>query len=143
MANKTANKTYLALDIGTQRIGVAIGQSNSRLPRPLTILLNTETIMEQINQLIQLHEASGLVVGVPRGLDGQTTDQTRFTEKFIKSLMEKVTIPIYKQDEAVTSKQAETELITRGKPYSKADIDALAATYILDDFLQQPNIKAS
>ncbi|MGD0284429.1 MAG: Holliday junction resolvase RuvX [Candidatus Saccharimonadales bacterium] len=142
MANISANKTYLALDIGTQRIGVAIGQSSNRLPRPLTVLQNTDTIIEQINQLIQLHKASGLVIGVPRGLDGQTTNQTRYTEDFIKSLTGRIVIPVYKQDEAVTSKQAEAELVARGKPYSKADIDALAATYILDDFLQQPTIEA-
>jgi putative Holliday junction resolvase len=143
MANNTADKTYLALDIGSQRIGVAIAQSNSRLPQPLTVLQHTETIFDQISQLIQIHKASGLIIGVPRDLNGQITNQTRFTEAFIKSLTEKITIPVYKQDEAVTSKQAETELIARGKPYSKADIDALAATYILDDFLQQPKIEAS
>jgi RNase H-fold protein (predicted Holliday junction resolvase) len=43
----------------------------------------------------------------------------------------------------VTSKQAEAELSSRGKPYSKADIDALAATYILDDFLHQLKIGPS
>jgi putative Holliday junction resolvase len=143
MANNTANKIYLALDIGSQRIGVAIAYSNSRLPQPLTVLQHTETIFDQINQLIQLHKASGLIIGIPRGLDGQITNQTRSTEAFIKSLTKKITIPVYKQDEAVTSKQAEAELIARGKPYSKADIDALAATYILDDFLQQPKIETS
>jgi RNase H-fold protein (predicted Holliday junction resolvase) len=39
------------------------------------------------------------------------------------------------QDEAVTSKRAEAELEARGKPYQRGDIDALAATYILEDFL--------
>jgi RNase H-fold protein (predicted Holliday junction resolvase) len=39
------------------------------------------------------------------------------------------------QDEAVTSKQAVSELISRGKAYVKEDIDALAAAYILEDYL--------
>ncbi len=41
------------------------------------------------------------------------------------------------QDEAVTSKHAEAELESRGKPYERGDIDALAATYILQDWLAE------
>jgi RNase H-fold protein (predicted Holliday junction resolvase) len=41
------------------------------------------------------------------------------------------------QDEAATSRQAESELQARGKPYSKEDIDALSATYILEDFISE------
>ena len=66
MASPKANKTYLALDIGKQRIGVAIAHSDSRLPQPLSVILNTETIFEQLSQLIEQHDAVGLVVGVPR-----------------------------------------------------------------------------
>ena len=122
---------------------MAIAHSDSRLPQPLSVILNTETIFEQLSQLIEQHDAVGLVVGVPRGLNHQETDQTRYTLDFIDLLEKNFAIPVYKQDEAVTSKQAEAELSSRGKPYSKADIDALAATYILDDFLHQLKIGPS
>ena len=141
MASPDANKTYLALDIGKQRIGVAIAHSVSRLPRPLTVIANTDTILDEISQLIRQHHAAGLVVGVPRGLNGQETDQTRYTLDFINRLVKNFNIPVHQQDEAVTSQQAETELLSRRKPYSKADIDALAATYILDDFLHSLKIE--
>jgi RNase H-fold protein (predicted Holliday junction resolvase) len=55
-------------------------------------------------------------------------------------LEKNIDIPVYRQDEAVTSLQATAELSSRGKPYSKAAIDALAATYILDDFLHSLKI---
>jgi putative Holliday junction resolvase len=142
MASLTTDKTYLAIDIGSRRIGVAIAQSNSCLPQPLTTLTHTDKVIDQLTQLIRLHKVSGLVVGVPRGLDGQITDQTRYTEAFVEALAKVISIPVYKQDEAVTSKQAEAELTTRNKPYSKGDVDALAATYILDDFLQQSKIES-
>ncbi len=143
MADLNANKTYLALDVGARRIGVAIAQTVNRLPKPLTVLQNTDTIFDELKQLIKSHNASGLVVGVPRGLEGQITSQTLYTKEFISNLSKMIKIPVYKQDEAVTSKQAETELNERGRPYSKADIDALAATYILDDFMQQLKIESS
>jgi RNase H-fold protein (predicted Holliday junction resolvase) len=41
----------------------------------------------------------------------------------------------------LTSKLAETELEKRGKPYKKSDIDALAATYILDDYISAHQVK--
>jgi putative Holliday junction resolvase len=69
-------------------------------------------------------------------MQGQSTDQTRTVEAFGKQLEERLTIPLYWIDEALTSQKAEIELRSRGKPYSKGDIDALAATYILEDFLK-------
>jgi putative Holliday junction resolvase len=72
---------------------------------------------------------------LPRGLDGQETTQTKIVEAFIYQLKSKIDLPIHIQDEAVTSKQAEAELQARGQGYNKEDIDALAATYILQDWL--------
>jgi putative Holliday junction resolvase len=76
---------------------------------------------------------------LPRGLDGQSTSQTSATEKFVDQLRGQVSLPIHLQDEALTSKQAEAELRSRGAGHAKADIDALAATYILQDFLTSYN----
>jgi RNase H-fold protein (predicted Holliday junction resolvase) len=52
-------------------------------------------------------------------------------------LGQKLPLPISWQDEAVTSVRAEEELRARGKPYVREDIDALAATYILEDYLHE------
>ena len=129
-------RTILALDIGSVRIGVAIATSVSRLPRPLLTLTRSAETVEDIKKLISEQGITDLVVGVPRGLDGQTTEQTRATLTFIEQL-EDIGVPIHQQDEAVTSHQAKEELNSRGKPYEKGDIDALAATYILEDFLKE------
>ena len=82
------------------------------------------------------HEAVALVVGLPRGLDGQETAQTQTVRDFAAQLREHVAVPMFWQDEALTSQKAEDELSLRKKPFAKGDVDALAATYILDDFLQ-------
>ena len=141
MASDSAVKTYLALDIGLQRTGVAIAQSDSRLPKPLAVIFNNGNFVDQLKQLIQINNVNELVIGIPHGLDGQSTEQTRYTEEFVLTLTKDIDLPIHKQDEAVTSVQAEKELINRGKHYSKGDVDSLAATYILDDFLQQSRIE--
>ena len=79
---------------------------------------------------------TALVVGLPRNLQGDRTEQTGFSETFGNQLTEHFSLPVYYQDEALTSHKAEEELRQRGVDYQRGDIDALAATYILDDFLK-------
>lgn len=128
--------SVLALDVGAKRIGVAIANAAARIASPLTTLDATQTSWEDIARLVDEHHASALCIGLPRGLEGQETAQTRAVQAFADEIQKKVQVAVYLQDEAVTSRQAEAELEARGKPYSKGDIDALAATYILEDFLQ-------
>ena len=133
-----ATSAYLALDVGDVRIGVAIANSEVRLPRPLTTLSNDENLWTNLTTIIQDHEIVSLVVGHPRGLNGQETEQTRKVEAFVQTLITHTGLTVTMQDEAGTSIKAEAELRARRKPYEKADIDALAATYILEDYLQEP-----
>lgn len=131
------NGTVVALDIGLRRIGVALASVAAGFPGPLTTVQHDDKIMHTLCNLLDEHEAVALVVGLPRGLDGQDTAQTRAVEAFVAELKKHTDIPLYWQDEALTSRKAEEELDGRGKPYGKGDIDALAATYILEDFLRE------
>lgn len=129
------SNSILALDVGGRRIGVARADTVARLPSPLLTLINDDKIFEAIQQLVIDHAANTLVVGLPRNMAGEPTAQTRDIQDFVKQLQDHINIPIYWQDESVTSRKAEQELRQRGKPFTKGDIDALAATYILEDFL--------
>jgi len=127
--------SVLALDVGDKRIGVAVANIEVRFARPLITLINDETFDDKLTALISEHDVQTIVVGLPRGLDGQETEQTHKAETFMESLRSKIDLPIHAQDEAATSVKAEAELQARGKPYEKSAIDALAATYILEDYL--------
>lgn len=131
-----SNGSIVALDVGTQRIGVAEANVIARIAHPFMTLQHTESIVQDIDALLVKQEAVALVVGLPRGLEGQETAQTRYVQDFVTALEKQVTVPIHWQDEAVTSQKAEAELNARKKPYSKGDIDALAAAYILEDYLR-------
>lgn len=137
MINHHHHKSVLALDVGERRIGVALASLQARLASPLATLIRSEAIARDVQELIDAHQAVALVVGLPRGLDGQHTDQTIAVEEFKAALEQLVTVPVYWQDEALTSRQAEEELRARAKPYKKEDIDALSATYILEDFMRE------
>ena len=77
------------------------------------------------------------MIGLPRGLDGQETAQTMTVRAFGTMLGKALKLPVHWQDEALTSVQAASELEQRGKAYRKADIDSLAAVYILEDYLHE------
>jgi len=130
-------KNILALDVGQVRIGVAVASLVAKMPRPLTTINSSSEVYADIQKLADEQDAQIIVVGLPRGLDGQTTEQTNITDNFIMELKQNTNLQIYKQDEALTSKKAKEELESKGRPYSKEDIDALAATYILEDFLHE------
>jgi len=130
------SKSILALDVGSVRIGVAIASLTARLPQPLCTLQHTEQIWDNIKATCEEQNVVAIVVGLPRNLNGDETAQTTEVRDFINMLKTHIKLPVYLQDEAGTSKQAETELINRGKKFDKGMIDALAATYILDDYLK-------
>ncbi len=130
-----SNARIVALDIGSKRIGAASANVVARLAGPLVTLEVDETIYQRIAALLAEQTAAALVVGLPRGMEGQDTAQTEAVRDFVAGLRQRVSIPVYWQDEAVTSVLSEAALQAKKKGYSKGDIDALAATYILEDFL--------
>lgn len=128
-------KHLLALDIGERRIGVAKGDTGVRLAIPLTTLVVDGTEVDRIKQLINDERAEILVLGYPRNQSGEPTAQTQYVEKVAAELKD-LGLPIVFQDESLTSVLAEQRLKASGKPYAKGDIDAEAATLILQDYLE-------
>jgi putative Holliday junction resolvase len=120
---------YLGIDMGTRRVGLAVGDSAARLARPL----GTVAPEQLAARLTTEGPFAALVVGLPRGLDGQDTPQTLAVRRFVDASLGEYEI-IY-QDEAATSEIAKAELEASGKPYKREDIDAQAAAIILQDFL--------
>ncbi len=130
------DKTILALDVGHTRIGVARANIIARISESLTTIDNDSNTSDAIVDLIKKHGAVILVVGLPRGLQGQETDQTNYTKEFVKTIQTNVSIPIVLQDEALSSVEAEEQLARSGKKHDKSTVDAVAAAAILDRFLE-------
>lgn len=137
--DQTQAGTLLALDVGAKRIGVAVAGRDIRFARPLKTLENSDNIFAEIAGLVQDNQVTVVVVGYPRGLEGQITEQTKAIEAFVDKLKPHIPVRIAWQDETLTSVKAETELATRhkGGMYNKSDVDALAATYILEDYITE------
>jgi putative Holliday junction resolvase len=126
--------TLLSLDVGTKRIGVATAETTLPIAVPLeTIEVNGGEVVA-IKKIVTERGVEAIVVGYPRNQKGEATEQTAIVERFVQGLGDIARI-IY-QDESLTSVIAEDRLKASGKPYQKGDIDALAATIILQDYLE-------
>lgn len=130
-----SSRTLISLDVGEKRIGVAVADDSVRIAVPFVTVEVDGTEMVAIADLVTQQRAEVLVVGYPRNQQGEATAQTDYVEKFAKRL-EDLGAKIVFQDESLTSVIAEQRLVAQKKPYSKGDIDAYAASIILQDYLE-------
>lgn len=125
-----------ALDVGEKRIGVAIADPSIKIAIAYDTFLVDGSELEQITRFITLEEVETLVVGYPRNQQGEATAQTRVVEDFVEQLGS-LDVEIVFQDESLTSVKAEEYLRRQKKPFEKGEVDALAASFILQDYLEQ------
>ncbi len=130
-----ANKALVGLDVGKKRIGVAVADLSVRIAVPYETILVDGTEIEKLEALVSSQGANILVLGYPRNQAGEVTSQTQCVEDFASKL-EYLGVKIVFQDESLTSVMAEQRLKDQGVAYEKADIDAQAATIILQDYIE-------
>ena len=128
-------RNYLALDIGDKRVGIAIANNVAKLANPLTTIYRSDNFINDIQKLVDENEVSVVIIGLPRSLNGNETSQTKLTREIAADIKDLIKLPIYFIDEALSSVRAEEALKLKNKSYQKEDVDALAASYILEDFL--------
>ena len=129
-----SEKQLIGLDVGGTRTGIARASAVARIAQPLETV-ETKQVLSRLSELIDEYAVDTIVVGLPRSLDGNDTDQTRWVRQWMVGAKEKINKPFYWQDEALTTKLAELKAKTSKKTQ---DTDALAAAVILQDFLDTP-----
>ncbi len=130
-------RSYLGLDYGMRRIGVAQGQSLLRTATPLATLSARDGIPDwkALDALVATWQPSALVVGVPLHLDGQVSAMTARAQKFIRRLQARYHLPVHAVDERLTSEEAQWLRDERG--ISRAGLDAEAAAILLESYLRE------
>ena len=127
----------IGLDVGTKRIGVAKADISVRIAIPNGYVLVNGQEIPEILRIARLNDTNFFVVGLPRSNDGNETAQSAYARKFADTLA--ASMPgarIYFQDESLTSVVAEERLKKRKKNFEKGEIDAEAASIILQDFIE-------
>ncbi|MEA3394041.1 MAG: Holliday junction resolvase RuvX [Pseudomonadota bacterium] len=122
-------QTFLALDFGLKRTGVAVGTRllRSAQPQP-TIQAEGDARFAKIAERLREWQPDALVVGVPWHPDGAPHENTVRAQKFARQLRGRFGLPVYEVDERYST----TEALANGAK----DADAGAACIILEQFLR-------
>jgi putative holliday junction resolvase len=98
----------LSLDLGTQRTGVAVSDTEQRVafPREEILHKSTEELIQQLNKIIIEEEITGILAGLPINMKGEVTDQTEITMEMINELKAAFKLPVQLADERMTSQEA-------------------------------------
>jgi putative Holliday junction resolvase len=129
---------FLCIDLGDKRTGLAICDGDEILASPLAVLEGQKNLLDEIIKIAQQNQAEGLVFGLPLNMDDSEGQRAAQTRKFADQLKEKIDLPIFFQDERLSSFAAEKQLSQTGLTHKKKKnrIDALAAAEILNEFIK-------
>ena len=140
-------KRAIAFDIGDRRIGVAVSDPFNEYAMPCETYFRTRDLGADIKALVRIAEEKGvgvIVCGMPVNFDGTESIQTVKTQEFIEKLKSATQIPVVLEDERFTTMQARETQIMGGikRQDRKKTIDSIAASYILESYLEREKIKA-
>lgn len=127
-------KELLGLDLGVKRTGIARASNVARIAEPLPSV-PTSKLINFMQDYVNEHKVEAVVVGLPRNLKGEETAQTQWVRKWVNRAKDKINLPFYWQDEALTSKLAVYKNRSPNSRSQKTSEDSLAAAIILQDFL--------
>ncbi|MGI6734929.1 MAG: Holliday junction resolvase RuvX [Bacilli bacterium] len=133
----------LGLDLGTKTLGIAITNAD----KTFSVALENYTFAPHYYQKARAHvlaicqkeNISEIALGYPLNTDGSVGERARSAERFRDDLLKEGSPPIVLINETYTTLEANEELKRLGykKEQIKAKIDAVAAKYILETYLEQ------
>jgi len=139
MASAALAGTVLAFDFGTQRIGVAVGETEVGVAHPLAMLANRRDngYLESIAALISEWRPALLLVGLPTHADGTPHVMTVRARRFANELRGRFAIPVAFADERFTTQAALSALrdASASRRTRKAARDSMAAQILLQAYL--------
>ena len=136
-----AHRPLLGLDLGEKTIGLALSDTARRIATPLRTLRRVKFTQDAASllEVVAEHQVTGLVMGLPRNMDGSEGPRAQSTRAFARNLSRLTDIAIAFWDERLSTVAAERALIAADMSRKKrADlIDHVAAGYILQGALDR------
>lgn len=133
---------YLGLDLGSRTLGIATSDKSGMIATSYKIIRHNEEydkLIDEVCKIVEAENIESIVLGFPKNMNNTIGPKGMLSIEFKGKLEKKLNIPIYLQDERLTTKQAEDVLIANNTSRKKRKkvIDALAATIILQSFLDR------
>jgi putative holliday junction resolvase len=138
-------KAVLGIDPGSRRIGVAVSDPAGRIALPLTVIErgSGDAYLAELADLARQRQATEIVVGLPRRLDGSEGPEAKEARELAERLRALLELPVHLVDERFTTKISESAMRSaqvstrKGRPV----VDKIAATVLLQGFLDARSAK--
>jgi putative holliday junction resolvase len=138
---------FLGIDHGQSKIGLALGDNEANFSLPYKII-KTEDFFNVINNILEEENIDEIVLGLPKNLDNEDTQQTAVVYDFLNKLKEQVKLPIHLEDERMTSimgkgmqgkylREDSRKENRKDKLKIYSDEDASSAALILETYLKK------
>ena len=139
-----SNNSLIGLDLGTKTIGVAVSDIILSVATPIKTIKRKKFSIDadQLLGIISIKNCCGVVVGLPKNMDGSEGPRAQSTRAFARNFSAKTQLPITFWDERLSTVAAEKALLeadTTRKRRAEV-IDHVAAAYILQGFLDRLKI---
>ena len=142
MPDVNAPNTIIAFDFGTQKMGMAVGQSliESANPLPLFPMKDGIPNWDELLKIVKSHQPGLFLVGLPLNMDDSESELSTRARKFARRLRHQTNIETLMVDERLTTREARDELDHyqaqgRGK---KLSADSIAAALLIESWYRHP-----
>ncbi len=137
--------TWMGIDIGRRRYGIAVTDGSGSIAYPLTTLSAGKggaPPIEALSKLVAERKVVGVVVGLPGRMDGSHGPAARNAESVAEQLRVELGVTVELWDERLTTAEAERLLVMAGvrRKKRKGATDRIAAAIILQSFLDRQTI---
>jgi len=129
----------LAIDYGAKRTGLAVCDPTETIVSPLAVISSQKELLKKIIGAVETENAEAIVIGMPLNMDDSVGPQATIVQQFAERLKGSIEIPIYFQDERLSSFSAGEKLASAdfSRQKRKKRLDAIAAAEILQAFLER------
>ena len=135
---------YLGLDLGSRTLGVSISDKGGMFARAYTVIRHNEEydrLLDEVENIVSLEGVEAIVLGFPKNMNNTIGPKGELSYSFKEKLENRLSIPVYLQDERLTTKQALDVLISNdtSRKKRKQVVDKMAACIILQSYLDKEN----
>lgn len=135
---------YLGLDLGSRTLGVSISDKSGMFARTYSVIRHNEEydrLLYDVKEIVLLENVDAIVLGYPKNMNNTVGPKGELSVEFKEKLENILDIPVYLQDERLTTKQAHDVLISNdtSRKKRKKVVDKIAACIILQSYLDKEN----
>ena len=137
---------YLGLDLGSRTLGIAVSDNSGLIASSYQTIRHEEEydrLLMEIKKLVEELKIEGIVLGFPKNMNNTIGPKGELSLSFKEKLENLLPIPVYLQDERLTTVSANQMLISGNvsRKARKKVVDSIAATIILQTFLDKERNK--